>query len=216
MEKNLRPTPSPKAGSKLCRQKRGETLSPPSRQPFPQPSQSGHDWGDAPAREGDRLNVLPPLCWLFSYRRGHEVVTLLALSPRTGVPTQRNPEMPAQACGLRTHKLSQRPQGWGDSTPRGHTTRAWLSPRGGVETTGTEWVVARDVAQHPTMRKVHPGEQPGPNVHSAPGKKPQGCHRKQVFKGNKDGVEAKERRRGCWEALESSHSGSVKGPPRTL
>lgn len=131
VEKNLRPTPSPKAGSKLCRQKRGETLSPPSRQPFPQPSQSGHDWGDAPAREGDRLNVLPPLCWLFSYRRGHEVVTLLALSPRTGVPTQRNPEMPAQACGLRTHKLSQRPQGWGDSTPRGHTTRAWLSPRGG-------------------------------------------------------------------------------------
>lgn len=28
--------------------------------------------------------------------------------------------------------------------------------------------------------------------------------RKQVFKENKDGVEAKERRRGCWEGLESS------------
>lgn len=113
VEKNLGPTSSPKAGSKLWRQKRGETLSPPSRQPFPQPSRSGHDWGDAPAREGDGLNVLPPPCCLFSYRRGHEVVTLLALSPRTRVPIQRNQETPEQAYGLRTHKLNQRSQGWG-------------------------------------------------------------------------------------------------------
>lgn len=54
---------------------------------------------------------------------------------------------------------------------------------GEMETTGTEWAVARDVAQHPTMRKVHPGEQPGPNVHSATGKKPQGYPEKASIQG---------------------------------
>lgn len=69
--------------------------------------------------------------------------------------------------------------------PQGtHNKGSVITPgRGRVETTGTEGVVARDVAQHPTMREVHPGEQPGPNVHSATGKKPQGCHEKASIQG---------------------------------
>ena len=67
--------------------------------------------------------------------------------------------------------------------PQGTHSKGLVITQGGVETTGTEWVVAREVAQHPIMRKVHPGEQPGPNVHGATGKKPQGCHEKVSIQG---------------------------------